>query len=305
MPASGTRAFSTGHLGVEHVARDLQEGRAGRAVVALAEGHRHHVGDARGVRHGRGELGDRRHHVDVRQVLERAHLVLAERSLAADEQHGLSARKALATPVTASVVPGPGGDDGAAGLAGDPRVAVGGVRGHLLVAYVDDVDALVDAAVVDVDDVAAAERVDHLHALRLECLGDQVTAGYEVLAFPAVLAVVGHGLSSPFVGCELRSEQIAYSRRILYEPCYPASEWVMSRGRAPTFRRSTREHGRGPLRTPGEGTLRGPRHPGAGRGGRGLAGSEARAIGRQARADGTASWSRRRSRRAAGARRAA
>ena len=90
---------------------------------------------------------------------------------------GLSARKALATPVTASVVPGPGGDDRAAGLAGDARVAVGGVGGDLLVADVDDLDALVDAAVVDVDDVAAAEGVDHVDALGLQRLGDQVTAG--------------------------------------------------------------------------------------------------------------------------------
>ena len=73
---------------------------------------------------------------------------------------GLSARNALATPVTASVVPGPAVTTATAGLAGDARVAVGGVGRDLLVADVDDLDALVDAAVVDVDDVAAAEGED-------------------------------------------------------------------------------------------------------------------------------------------------
>ena len=51
---------------------------------------------------------------------------------------GLSARNALATPVTASVRARAGGDDGAAGLAGHAGVAVGGVRRDLLVADVDD-----------------------------------------------------------------------------------------------------------------------------------------------------------------------
>jgi hypothetical protein len=53
-------------------------------------------------------------------------------------------------------------------------MAVGGVRGDLLVAYVDDFDALVDATVVDVDDVAAAQGVDDVDALRLEGLGDEM-----------------------------------------------------------------------------------------------------------------------------------
>ena len=120
-----------------------------------------------------------RHHVDVRQVLQRAHLVLAQRALAADQQH--RALRAQGVGHAGDGVGGAraGGDDGAAGLAGDARVAVGGVRGDLLVADVDDVDALVDAAVVDVDDVAAAEREDHVDALGLERLGDEMPAGDE------------------------------------------------------------------------------------------------------------------------------
>ena len=78
---------------------------------------------------------------------------------------GTLARCALATPVTASVRPGPGGHQRHARPAGDARVAVGGVRRGLLVPHVDDADALVEAAVVDRHDVAAAEREDEVDAL--------------------------------------------------------------------------------------------------------------------------------------------
>ncbi len=122
-------------------------------------------------------LRDRRHHVDVREVLQRPHLVLAERALAADEQH--RALRAERVGHAGDRVAGAGacGHDGAAGRAGDAGVAVGRVRGDLLVPHVDDGDALVHAAVVDVDDVAAAERVDRVHALGLQRLRHEVAAG--------------------------------------------------------------------------------------------------------------------------------
>ena len=88
---------------------------------------------------------------------------------------GLSARNAFAMPVTASVVPGPGGHHGAA-QPGDARVGVGGVRGHLLVAYVDDLDTLVDTSVIDIDNVAAGNGEDVLDAFLLQHLGDDLAA---------------------------------------------------------------------------------------------------------------------------------
>lgn len=175
------------HLGVEDVARDLQEGGAGRAVIALAERHRHHVRRARRVRHGRRELGDRRHHVDVRQVLQRPHLVLGQRPLAADQQHrGLRAEGVGDTGDGVGRT-GARGDDRAAGLAGDAGVTVRGVCGDLFVPDVDDFYALVDAAVVDVDDVAAAQGVDAVDPLGLQRLCNEMTTGNDVLG------VVGHG----------------------------------------------------------------------------------------------------------------
>ena len=92
----------------------------------------------------------------MRQILQRAHHVLSQRTLATDMQdrafraegrrdarHGIGAAR-------------PGGGYDAAELARLARMAVGGVRGDLFVAHVDDADALIDATIIDVDDVAAA-----------------------------------------------------------------------------------------------------------------------------------------------------
>ena len=163
-----------GYATVEDVARDLEERGPRCAVVALSERHRDHVGGACGVRHRRGELRDGGHHVDVRQVLQGAHLVLAQRALTADQQH-----RALRAERVRDTGHGVGrarsrGDHRATRAAGDSGVPVSGVSCDLFVANVDDVDALVDATVVDVDDVAATQREDHVDALRLEGFGDQV-----------------------------------------------------------------------------------------------------------------------------------
>lgn len=183
----GHACLGRGHLGVQHVTRDLQEGGTGRAVEALAERHGHHVRRACRVRHGRRELGDGAHHVDVRQVLKGPHLVLGEGPLTADQQHGGFRPEGVGDTGDGVGRSRARGDHRAAGLAGDAGVTVGGVRGDLFVAYVDDFDALVDAAVVDVDDVAAAQRVDAVDPLGLQRLGYEMTTGNHVLG------VVGHG----------------------------------------------------------------------------------------------------------------
>ena len=165
------------HFGVEHVTRDFQIARPRRAVDRFAKSHRHHVGDAFGMRHGGGELRDRRHDIDVRQILQRAHLVLAERALPADHQKRTLGAKRIGDAGHRVGRARSRGRHDAADLAALARVAVGGVRRDLLMAHVDDLDAFVDAAVVDVDDMAAAKRPDHLDAFVLERLGDQMPAG--------------------------------------------------------------------------------------------------------------------------------
>src|SRR5712692_2996184 len=162
---------------VEDVTRYFEERRTRSAVVAFAKSHGHHVGDALGAGDGRGELGDWLHHVDVRQILQRAHPMLGEWTLATDQKH-----RAFGAEGVRNAGHGVGGagarrHDGASGLAANAPVAVGRVRRDLLMADIDDLDALVEASVVDVDDVAAAQREDDLDALVLERLGHQVTAG--------------------------------------------------------------------------------------------------------------------------------
>jgi hypothetical protein len=147
---------------VEDVTRNFQVCRTGRAVEALARGHRDHVGDPLSARHAGGKLRDRRHDVDVRQVLQRPHLVLRQRSLATDVQNralraerGRNARHRVRAA-------GPRGGDHAAEFAGLPCIAVCRVRGDLLMAHVDDANPFVHTTVVNVDDVAAAQREDRI-----------------------------------------------------------------------------------------------------------------------------------------------
>ena len=123
----------------------------------------------------------------------RPHLVLGQRTLPADVEHrGFRAKGA--------------GDAGhgvgaawsrrrhhAAELAGLARIAVGGVGGDLLVAHVDDLDAFVDAAVIDVDDVPAAEREDRVDTFVLECARSrwppEITLSSRLFCFRVSVAV--------------------------------------------------------------------------------------------------------------------
>ena len=81
---------------------------------------------------------------------------------------GMLARYALATPVTASVSPGPAVTIATPGWPVTRAQPSAACAADLLVAHVDDADALVEAAVVDRHDVPAAEREDVRHALLLE-----------------------------------------------------------------------------------------------------------------------------------------
>src|ERR1700730_6085438 len=82
---------------------------------------------------------------------------------------------------------GPGGRDNAAELAGLARIPVGSMRGGLLMPDIDDPDAFIKAAVIDVDDVAAAQREDRVHTLVSECFCHQAGARQDVgIRAPAV-----------------------------------------------------------------------------------------------------------------------
>ena len=163
--------------GVQHVSGDFEEGGTGRSGMGFPAGHGDHIRDALSPRHGRGELGHRSHHVHMRQILERSHLVLAERALPADHQDRAFGAERVGDTGHGVGRSRPRRRHDAARSAGLPGVAVGGVGRHLFVPDVEDPDAFVQASVVDVDDVPAAQREDHVHAFVLERLGDQASAG--------------------------------------------------------------------------------------------------------------------------------
>ena len=163
------------HLGVEHVARNFQIARSRRAIDRFAKRHGNHVGDALGMRHAGGEFRDRRHDIDVGQVLQRAHLVLAERALAADHEQRTFGAEGIGDPRHGVGRARSSRGHDTADFAALARIAVRRMCGDLLVAHVDDLDPLIETAVVNIDDMAAAQRPDHFDTLVLERLRDQVT----------------------------------------------------------------------------------------------------------------------------------
>jgi len=113
----------------------------------------------------------------VRQILKRAHLVLGQRALPADHQkRALGAKRVGDAGHRVGRARSRRGHH-AADLAALARIAVRGVGGDLLVTHVDDLDSLVQTAVVDIDDMPSAKSPDHIDAFVLERLGDQVPAG--------------------------------------------------------------------------------------------------------------------------------
>ena len=174
------------NLAVQNVARDLDVAGSGRTGEALARGHRHHVRDALGGANARRELGDGARDVHVRQILQRPHLVLGERTLPADVQHRALRPERGRDPGERVGEARARRRDHAPEPAGLARVPVRGVGGDLLVTHVDDADPLVDAPVVGVDDVPAAQREDGVDALVGQRPGRQVPARDDV--FVAALA---------------------------------------------------------------------------------------------------------------------
>ena len=130
---------------------------------------------ARGVGR-RGQLHERAHERNVIDLLQRALPPAEGRRATTEHQHRrvvLVRRAERAHPVGH---PGTGGQRTHAELARDLRPALGGERGGLLVADVDDLDALLAAAVVDREQVPAREREQLADAVGAQALGDQPPA---------------------------------------------------------------------------------------------------------------------------------
>ena len=177
-PRLGQRGRRRRRIGLaEHVVeREVEERGTGmrgeRGPHRLVDQPR----DLLGVLRGRGELDqrtDERHVVDLLQrTLAPAKL---RRAAAQDEQRRavLRRRGDRAHPVGHARA---GGQRADARRAGHLGPALGGERGRLLVAHVDDVDPLGPAAVVDREQMAAGQREQLGDAVRLEPRGDQPAA---------------------------------------------------------------------------------------------------------------------------------
>ena len=132
----------TDFTGGELVARVLKQAGVGH-VFTLCGGHILPIYD--------GCLTEGIRVIDVRHEQAAAH--------AADAYARLTRNVGVAV-----VTAGPGRDHRDADVLREPRVRVGGVGGRLLVAEVDDPDAFGEAAVVDRQDVPAAQREHVAHA---------------------------------------------------------------------------------------------------------------------------------------------
>ena len=133
----------------------------------VAEGVGHVFGDALDPLDLLGELGDGLHEGGAVEVLEPAAQVVADAGVASDEDHRAGGLEGVGDARHGVGDAWPGRHDGHSRLPGDLRPALCGVGGHLLVPEVDNLDSLVDAALVEVVDVPAVQGEDVLHPLML------------------------------------------------------------------------------------------------------------------------------------------
>ena len=107
------------------------------------------------------------------------------------------------------VTPGPGGERRHARLAGDLGPALGGERGGRLVAHVDEVDALLAAAVEDREQMAARQREELGDAVRLQALGHQPAA----VKLRGLLGLGAHRPLDPIDRCRAPCRSRLWDRR--------------------------------------------------------------------------------------------
>ena len=139
----------------------------------------------------------------MRQVLQSAHFPLVQRALPADMQHRAFRPKRGRNAGHRVGATRSGRRHHAAELAGLAGIAVGRMRGGLLMAHIDDADACVEATIVDVDNVTAAQREDGVDTLVLQRLGDEMAAGDDVgVGALARQCIVGRDIRGLDGGCD-------------------------------------------------------------------------------------------------------
>ena len=181
---TGARAVSGRQLALivvdavrEDIPGALEEHRTGPArehgSEGLGEERRHAVGRRNPI----APLGDAGEEIDLLHLLERALAGVEAGRRASEEQHRARRRVGIRDAGDRVGDAGPRGDAGDPDAAGEARRRVGCVRCRLLVACVDDGDALFDAGCVDGRDVEAGEREDVPDTFGLEHAREQLRAG--------------------------------------------------------------------------------------------------------------------------------
>ena len=163
-------------LMIEYRAGNLEVDRTERTVERLARSHRYEIRNAQRRGHARREFGDRSQHLDVGKILQSTHTMLREPGLAANEQHRTLGAKCIGHAGDCIRRSRSSGDHRAAQVPGHASITVGSMCRDLFVAHVDDLDPFVDAAIVDIDDMATAQREDRIDAFRLQRFRDKMTA---------------------------------------------------------------------------------------------------------------------------------
>jgi hypothetical protein len=178
---TGHRGGTAGGIEVDRTAedihRDLQVRRAGIACQRIADRFFDVVADTVGGVAGLGPLGDRPHDRNVIHLLQRALAQVHERALSADDEDWRVGAPGVGDAGDTVGGAGARSQDGDADLA---RVqsgpGVGGMHGRLFMAHIHDLDAFVQAAVVDGHHMASRECENDLDARLFERLGCQLSS---------------------------------------------------------------------------------------------------------------------------------
>ena len=192
--ARGDRRQAVLHQGHEEIHRDLDEHRARAAGERGADRRRQYLGDLSRLGHGPRALGDGPQQRHLLGFLERPQPTQPQRRRSADEKQRAPRRVGVGHAGHGIGHAGSGRDDSHANVPRQPRVGVRRMGAGLLVAHVHDPDPLGHAAVVDGQDVAAAEREDVPHAGLLESPRDEVPAGQVRHDSPSLLGGTVHPL---------------------------------------------------------------------------------------------------------------
>jgi len=199
--AGGDRGEAILDRGEEQVDRDLDEDRARSPRERDADRGREHLGDLARLDDRPRALGDRPQQGDLLHLLQGTEAAQAQRGGAPDEQQRAAGGVRVGHAGHGVGHAGSGGDDRHPDVAGEPRVGVGRVGRRLLVAYVDHGDAVLHAAVIDRQDVTAAQREDVADAGLLQHPRDELAAGevgHQPAARPSPAGGIGAGVTRIF-----------------------------------------------------------------------------------------------------------